>query len=142
MAKTIRSKVLQTLRIIFLPHGVKAKHGTVSRLNYIWREPTPPEDVGPKLDIVIEGVQVFAVESAPTGVVRFCAPGHPWNPTEQNILACDLATYVSLAASRDSQRLVSFMVHDALRALRVKAQADARREQRANKRAAQASHGS
>jgi hypothetical protein len=94
--------------------------------------------------LVIEGVEAFVVEGVPTGAVRFCAPGHPWNPTERNILACDLDTYVSLAARPDSQRLVAIMVHDAVRALRLKAEAAERRQRRNAKRIAHhsVSHGS
>jgi hypothetical protein len=91
------------------------------------------------LSLVIEGVEVFAVETVPTGAVRFCAPGHPLNPTESNIIVCDLATFVSLAANVDSQRLVAMMVREALRALRVKARAAERRGRRSAKRTPQVS---
>lgn len=85
--------------------------------------------------LIIEGVEVFAAEAVPIGSVKFCAPGHPWNPTEANILVCNLETYVSLAASADSQRLVAFMVVEALRALRVKERAELRQQRRKARRA-------
>jgi hypothetical protein len=87
--------------------------------------------------LVIEGVDVVVVEQIKTGAVRFLAPGHPWNPTESNILACDLVTYVSLASRPDSQRLAALMVHDAFRALRAKQAAQERRQRRRTKQLAQ-----
>ena len=101
------------------------------------RKPEPvAEEV--KLSLVIEGVEAYVVEAVPTGAVRFCAPGHPWNPTEENVLVCNLETFVSLAASPDSQRLVAMMVVESLRALRVKKQAEERRARRNLKRAVHA----
>lgn len=102
------------------------------------RKSIPAEGPRQVLSLVIEGVEVYAVEACPTGLVRFCAPGHPWNPTDNNIIVCDLPTFVSLAASQDSQRLAAFMVKDGLRALRAKERAMDRRLKRKQKRAQRA----
>ena len=90
-----------------------------------------------RLDLIIAGVSVFVVEGVRTGAVKFWEAEHPLNPTEGNMLACDLDTYVSLAARPDSQRLVAHMVNEALLALRVKKRAEYRRERRNAKRARQ-----
>jgi hypothetical protein len=100
------------------------------------RRPQAIEPAETKLSLTIEGVEVYAVEGMPTGAVRFLAPGHPWNPTDTNILVCDLVTYVSLAASPDSQRLVALTVIESLRALRVKERSALRRQRRSERRAA------
>lgn len=88
------------------------------------------------LALEIQGVPVVVVDHIPTGSVQFWAADHPLNPTDSNIVVCDLDTYVSLNARFESRRLVAFMVRDALRAVELKKKAAERRKRRNTKRVA------
>jgi hypothetical protein len=110
----------------------------IGRLLSRQKPPQAEESAEPSVRLMIEGVEVFACDEVPTGKLKFLAPGHEWNPTDRNILVCDLATFVSLAANQDSQRLAGIMVKDALRVLRARAVSEQRRARRKTKRAAHA----
>ena len=85
--------------------------------------------------LIIEGLHVVAADGLPRGYVGVYEPGQQANPGPQTVIVVDLDTYVRLHAGEELVvKAVTQLAIDAKRAIKVKAEAQERRDRKTARR--------